>query len=66
MTEALIPPASQNIFPSTCSVNDISVVPPSEGDGAFYPERHPANVKQVTCDTDGTVGEDENMIPNKG
>jgi len=60
MSKALIPPAPQQIIPSTCTIDDVSVVLLSEGDGAFYPEPHPANVEQVACDANGTVEEDEN------
>jgi len=61
MRKALIPPVSQQIFPSTCTIDNESIVPLPERDGAFDPEPHPSNIEQVTCNADSTVGEDENV-----
>jgi hypothetical protein len=61
MVKASIPPISQQIFPSACTANDKFVVPLSESNGTFDPESGPANVEEMARETNGTVGEDENV-----
>jgi hypothetical protein len=61
MIKTLIPPTTQHINPSTCTVNDEVVVVLFKGNGVFDPESSPGNVEQMACDTNGAGGKDENV-----